>query len=140
MLSQMNCFKIPEEKHMAPANALEHRLWQGFGIVADGSVNSSDGWHFERYNYGIGAQLFFSYLEVFRQKPLWKQQELVTAASREQLSLTELHLNAQKEIAESTFQKALRSARLAPQQFKSALYSYNAIESRYKSGLINYYD
>jgi outer membrane protein len=113
---------------------------RGSGIGADGTINSSDGWHFERYNYGIGAQVSFPILEVFRQKPLWKQQELVTAASREQLSQTELHLNAQKEIAELTFQKALQSARLAPQQFKSALYSYNAIESRYKSGLINYYD
>jgi len=113
---------------------------RGSGIEPDGSVNSADGWHFERYNYGIGAQVSFPILEVFRQKPLWKQQELVTAASREQLSQTELHLNAQKEIAESTFQKALQSARLAPQQFKSAMYSYNAIESRYKSGLINYYD
>jgi outer membrane protein len=113
---------------------------RGSGIGADGAVNSSDGWRFERYNYGIGAQVSFPILEVFRQKPLWKQQELVTVASREQLSQTELHLNAQKEIAESTFQKALQSAQLAPQQFKSALYSYNAIESRYKSGLINYYD
>jgi outer membrane protein len=113
---------------------------RGSGIGADGTVNSSDGWRFERYNYGVGAQVSFPILEVFRQKPLWKQQELVTAASREQLSQTELHLNAQKEVAESTFQKALLSARLAPQQFKSAMYSYNAIESRYKSGLINYYD
>ncbi|MDB5023627.1 MAG: TolC family protein [Mucilaginibacter sp.] len=113
---------------------------RGSGIGADGSVSSSDGWHFERYNYGVGAQVSFPILEVFRQKPLWKQQELVTAASREELSQTELHLSAQKEIAESAFQKALQAARLAPQQFKSALYSYNAIESRYKSGLINYYD
>jgi outer membrane protein len=113
---------------------------RGSGIGADGSVNSSDGWHFERYNYGAGAQISFPILEIFRQKPLWKQQELLTASSREQLLQTELHLNAQKEIAESNFQKALQSARLAPQQFHSAEYSYKAIQSRYKSGLINYYD
>ena len=113
---------------------------RGSGIAADGSVNSGDGWHFERYNYGIGAQISFPVLEIFRQKPLWKQQELVTAASREQLSQTELHLNTQKEISESDFRKALQSARLAPQQYNSALYSYMAIQSRYHSGLINYYD
>jgi outer membrane protein TolC len=113
---------------------------RGSGIGADGSVNSSDGWHFERYNYGVGAQISFPILEVFRQKPLWKQQELITASSREDLARTELHLNTQKEIAESTFQKALQSARLAPKQFYSAMYSYKAIQSRYKSGLINYYD
>jgi outer membrane protein len=113
---------------------------RGSGIEPDGSVNSADGWHFERYNYGVGAQISFPILEVFRQKPLWKQQELLTASSRENLALTELHLTTQKEIAESTFQKALQSARLAPQQFHSAEYSYKAIQSRYQSGLINYYD
>jgi outer membrane protein len=113
---------------------------RGSGIGADGSVNSSDGWHFERYNYGVGAQISFPVLEIFRQKPLWKQQELITASSREDLALTELHLNAQKEIAQSNFQKALQSARLAPEQFRSAEYSYKAIQSRYQSGLINYYD
>ncbi len=113
---------------------------RGSGIGADGSVNSPDGWHFERYNYGVGAQISFPVLEIFRQKPLWKQQELLTASSREQLLQTELHLNTQKEIAESNFQKALQSARLAPQQFRSAEYSYKAILSRYQSGLINYYD
>ena len=113
---------------------------RGSGIGADGSVNSNDGWRFQRYNYGVGAQIAFPILEVFRQKPLWKQQELITASSREQLAQTELHLNTQKEIAASNFQKALQSARLAPQQFHSAEYSYKAIQSRYKSGLINYYD
>jgi outer membrane protein TolC len=113
---------------------------RGSGIGADGSINSSEGWRFQRYNYGVGAQIAFPILEVFRQKPLWKQQELITASSREQLAQTELHLNTQKEIAVSNFQKALQSAQLAPQQFHSADYSYKAIESRYKSGLINYYD
>lgn len=113
---------------------------RGSGIGADGSVNSSDGWHFERYDYGAGVQISFPVLEIFRQKPLWKQQELITASSREQLLQTELHLNTQKEIAESNFQKAIQSARLAPQQFHSAEYSYKAIRSRYQSGLINYYD
>jgi outer membrane protein len=113
---------------------------RGSGIGADGSMNSSDGWHFERYNYGAGAQISFPVLEIFRQKPLWKQQELVTASSREQLQLTELHLNLEKEIAQSNFQKALQSAKLAPEQFHSAEYSYKAIQSRYRSGLINYYD
>jgi outer membrane protein TolC len=113
---------------------------RGSGIEADGSINSSDGWRFERYNYGVGAQIAFPILDVFRQKPLWKQQELVTAASRQQLSLTELHLNSEVEIAQSAVQKGIQSARLAPQQFSSAQYSYNAIMSRYQSGLINYYD
>jgi outer membrane protein len=113
---------------------------RGSGIGADGTVNPGDGWHFERYNYGVGAQIAFPVLEIFRQKPLWKQQELVTAASREQLLEIELHLNAEQEMAESALQKAIQSAHLAPQQLSSAQYSYNAIQSRYQSGLINYYD
>jgi outer membrane protein len=113
---------------------------RGAGITADGSVNSGQGWQFQRYNYGFGAQISFPILGAFRQKPAWKQQELVTEASRQQLQLTELHLNAQKEMAQLSLQKTIQSARLAPQQLSSATYSYNAIESRYQSGLVNYYD
>ncbi|WDF79587.1 TolC family protein [Mucilaginibacter sp. KACC 22773] len=113
---------------------------RGSGIAADGSVNSGDGWRFQRYNYGVGAQIAFPILEVFRHEPVWKQQELITASSREQLLQTELHLNTQKEIAASNFKRALQSAQLAPQQLHSAEYTYKGIQSRYKSGLINYYD
>jgi outer membrane protein len=113
---------------------------RGSGITADGSINSGDGWHFERYNYGFGAQIAFPVLDVFRLKPAWKQQELVTEASREQLQLTQLHLNSAVLMAQSALQKSTRSARLAPQQLQSATYSYNAIASRYESGLVNYYD
>ncbi len=113
---------------------------RGSGVGADGSINNNEGWRFQRYNYGVGAQVAFPIFEIFHQKPLWKQQELLTASSREQLLQTELHLSTQQEIAESAFQKALQSAHLAPQQSYSAEYSYKAIQSRYKSGLINYYD
>jgi outer membrane protein len=113
---------------------------RGSGIEPDGSFNSGGGWQFERYNYGVGAQIAFPVLEVFHQKPLWKQQELVTEASRQQLALTQLHLNSQVEMAQSALQRAIESARLAPQQFSSATFSYNAIQSRYQSGLVSYYD
>ncbi len=113
---------------------------RGSGIEPDGSFNSGQGWEFQRYNYGIGAQIAFPILEVFRQKPLWKQQELVTDASRQQLLLIQLRLNSEVETAQSALQKAIQSARLAPQQLYSAAYSYNAILSRYESGLVNYYD
>ena len=113
---------------------------RGSGIAADGSVNNSDGLHFERNNYGIGAQLSIPLLEVFRQKPLFKQQELNIASSREQLKQTELHLNAQQEIADSALMKAVQAARITPDQLKAAMFAYQAIQSRYQSGLISYYD
>ena len=113
---------------------------RGSGIAPDGSVNSADGWRFERYNYGIGAQIAYPILEVFRQKPLWKQQELITQSNRQQLQQTELHLKSEKEMADVALQRAIQTAKLAPQQFNSAIYSYEAIQSRYQSGLINYYD
>jgi outer membrane protein TolC len=77
---------------------------------------------------------------MFRQKPLWREQELVTASSKEQLNQTALHLNSQKEIADSALLKNVQSASLAPKQFSSAFFSYQAIRARYQSGLINYYD
>ena len=113
---------------------------RGSGIAADGSVNGSDGLRFERYNYGIGAQISFPILEVFRQKPLFKQQQLNIEASREQLNQTELHLNAEREMADSALMKAIQAARLAPEQLKAARFAYQAIQSRYQSGLISYYD
>src|SRR6185437_2099255 len=82
---------------------------RGSGVGADGSVNSGDGWHFERYNYGAGVQIAFPILEIFRQKSLWKQQELVTAVSRQDLLETELLLGANREMAESALQKAVQS-------------------------------
>jgi outer membrane protein len=113
---------------------------RGSGIAADGSVNSAQGWQFQRYNYGFGAQFSFPLLEVFRQQSAWKQQKLVTEASRQQLLLTELRLYSKMEMAQSALQKAIQSARLAPQQLSSAVYSYHAIDARYQSGLVNYYD
>jgi outer membrane protein TolC len=113
---------------------------RGSGVGADGSVNNSDGLRFERYNYGIGAQISVPIFEVFRQKPLFKQQELNIAASREQLNQTELHLNAEQEIADSALLNAIQTARLSPEQLKAAKFAYEAIQSRYQSGLVSYYD
>ena len=113
---------------------------RGSGVDVNGAVNSSNGLGFERYNYGIGAQLSFPLLEVFRQKPLFRQQELNIAASREQLSEVQLRLNAQQEIAESALQKAIQAAQLTPEASKAAKYAYDAILSRYQSGLISYAD
>jgi outer membrane protein len=113
---------------------------RGSGVAADGSVNNSNGLRFERYNYGVGAQISFPLFEVFRQKPLFKQQELNIAASREQLNQTELHLSAQREIADIALLKAIQTARLAPEQLKAAKFAYQAIQSRYQSGLVSYYD
>ena len=113
---------------------------RGSGVAANGSVNASDGWQFERYNYGFGAQLSFSVLEVFRQKPLWRQQQLNTDASREQLEQTKLDIETQAQIADNNYKKALETVRIVPQQLNSANFSYQAILSRYQSGLVNYYD
>lgn len=113
---------------------------RGSGIRADGVVNSRDGWQFERYNYGFGAQLSFPFLEIFRQKPLFKQQQLNIEASREQLAEVQLQLQSDQEIADSALVKAIQAARLSPEELKAAKYSYDAILSRYQSGLTNYYD
>ncbi|GAC1300640.1 MAG: hypothetical protein NVSMB24_01670 [Mucilaginibacter sp.] len=113
---------------------------RGSGVVADGSINSTDGLGFQRYNYAVGAQISFSILEFTRQKPLWRQQELLTESSKAQLEQTELRLNSQQEIANSALLKNIQAAALAPGQYRSALFSYLAIRARYQSGLINYYD
>jgi len=113
---------------------------RGSGVAANGTVTGGDGWQFERYNYGIGAQLSFPVLEVFRQKPIWRQQQLTTDASREQLAQTKLDIQTQDQIAGDNFRKAMEVVKITPQQLASANFSYQAILSRYQSGLVNYYD
>lgn len=113
---------------------------RGSGVDASGTVNSNNGLGFERYNYGIGAQLSFPILEFIRQKPLFRQQEFNIAVSREQLAETQLQLNTQQEVAESSLQKSISAARLTPEASRAAKYAYEAILSRYQSGLISYAD
>lgn len=113
---------------------------RGSGVGADGTVNNAEGWQFERYNYGVGAQLSFPFLEIFRQRPLFKQQQLNIEASREQLNQVQLQLITEQEIANSAVDKAIGAAKLSPQELNAARYSYQAIMSRYQSGLISYYD
>lgn len=113
---------------------------RGSGVGADGTVNDNNGWQFERYNYGFGAQLSFPFLEIFRQQPLFKQQRLNIEASREQLAQVQLQLQSDQEIADSALVKAIKAAKLLPEELKAAKYSYDAILSRYQSGLTSYYD
>ncbi|OCX50434.1 hypothetical protein BEL04_21880 [Mucilaginibacter sp. PPCGB 2223] len=113
---------------------------RGSGVAADGSVNSSDGWQFQRYNYGIGLQLSVPILEAFRQKPLFKQQRLAVDADREILNQTELRLQTQVEISNSALEKAIAAAKLSPEELHAARYAYDAMLSRYQAGLTNYDD
>lgn len=113
---------------------------RGSGISYNGLINSNQGWGFERYNYGFGAQLSVPVLEVFRQKAHWKEMEFNIRSNKFLLELSESRIHSGKQIIDSAMKSSLLLAQLSPSLEKSAQFSNLAIKSRYKSGLTSYYE
>lgn len=113
---------------------------RGSGVRYDGTVNSSDGLGFQRYNYGIGVQLSFPLLQFARINPQVQQQKLLTKSSEEKLNDISFQLHKQLEIVDTTLNNALSTVRETPVSYQSSEYAYKAMLSRYQSGLANYSD
>jgi outer membrane protein len=113
---------------------------RGSGVEADNDSKTFQGLYFQRYNYGLGAQLSVPLFEGSRTKmKVQQQQQLVEAASADyQLMQWQL----QKEIAEAdtTLQRALNIVSLTESQGQSAAFLFNAVTARYKAGLVSYAD
>jgi outer membrane protein TolC len=113
---------------------------RGSGVEADNDSKTFQGLYFQRYNYGLGAQLSVPLFEGSRTRVrVQQQQQLVEAASADyQLMQWQL----QKEIAEAdtTLQRALNIVSLTESQGQSATFLFNAITARYKAGLVSYAD
>jgi len=113
---------------------------RGSGIRYDGTVNSTDGLTFQRYNYGIGVQLSVPILQFARINPQVQQQKLLIKSNEEKLHNISLQLKKQLEMADTTLSSALSIAKENPVLYESSETSYKAMESRYRSGLANYSD
>jgi outer membrane protein len=113
---------------------------RGSGVEADNDAKTFQGLYFQRYNYGLGAQLSVPLFEGSRTKmKVQQQQQLVEAASADyQL----MQWQMQKEIteADTTLQRALNIVSLTESQGQSANFLFNAISARYKAGLVSYAD
>lgn len=113
---------------------------RGSGVRFDGTVNSTDGLAFQRYNYGIGLQLSVPLLQFARINPQVQQQNFLIKSNEEKLKDVSLQLQKQLELADASLSSALSIAKENPVLYESAEISYKAMESRYRSGLANYSD
>lgn len=113
---------------------------RGSGIKHDGTVKATDGFGFQRVNYGVGLQLSFPILQSTRIKPQLQQQDFVIKSNEEKLNEISLQLKKQNEIADNTLSTALAVVKETPLYYESAAFAYRALQSRYQSGLANFSD
>lgn len=69
-----------------------------------------------------------------------EQQEFNIQSNKENLTQTQLEINKQTKIAESTLLSAIAIANEMPEQLKAAQQSFDALQSRYQAGLIDLSD
>jgi len=113
---------------------------RGSGVHQDGSINSTDGLSFSRYNYGVGMQVAFSLLKFSEVRLQQDQQNLVIKSDIERSQQVKLQLSKQQEIADANLQSAISIAKETPAQLTAARYAFKALEVRYNTGLANFAD
>ncbi|MBL7690709.1 MAG: TolC family protein [Flavipsychrobacter sp.] len=113
---------------------------RGSGIHQDGSINSTDGLSFSRYNYGVGLQVAFPLLKFSETRIQQAQQNLIVKSDIERAQQVKLQLSKQQETADATLQSALSIAKETPTQLMAARYAFKALEVRYNTGLMNFAD
>ena len=113
---------------------------RGSGIEYNGTIKSTEGLGFQRYNYGVGLQLSVPILQSVRLKPQLQQQDLLIQSGREKLQELSLQVQKQKELADTALNTALAVAHETPVFYESASFAYKALVSRYQSGLANFAD
>jgi outer membrane protein len=113
---------------------------RGSGVQSANDIKTFQGVYFQRYNYGVAAQLSVPLFEGARTRvKVQQQQELVNAAS-EDYKLMQWQLQKETEEADSTFQRAINIVVLVESQQQSSEFLFNAVMARYKAGLVNYAD
>lgn len=113
---------------------------RGSGVEAANDIKSIQGLYFQRYNYGVGAQLSVPLFEGTRTKAKVLQQQQLVNAAAEDYQLMQWQLQKETEEADTTLQRALNIALLTQSQVHSADFLFNAVTARYKAGLVSYAD
>lgn len=111
---------------------------RGSGIGFDGTVNKTEGWNLNRYNYGVGFQLAFPILELTNVKLKTTQQKAVLQASESWLNQTRLALNKQEMVAINDLTTSLQIADEVPNEYAAGEAAFNALQTRYSNGLTDY--
>jgi outer membrane protein len=113
---------------------------RGSGIQYNGEVNTTEGLGFQRFNYGVGAQISIPVLQFARVRPQLQQEDFLIKSNEEKLNEISLQIRKQVEAADTALITTLAIAKESPLFYESAAFSYKALESRYRSGLANFSD
>jgi outer membrane protein len=113
---------------------------RGSGIKYDGTVNSTDGLGFSRFNYGIGFQIAYPLLKFADKNLQIQQQSLITQSIEQKLQESQLILDKQTQISQVTYANALKIAAETSKQLAAAQYAFKAMQIRYNTGLVNFTD
>ncbi len=124
------------EKTAAPSVGVWGSTYaRGSGIDNLGNVKAMEGLGFQRFNYGLGAQLHIPILQKARIKPQLVQQEWEVKAQQAQkeAAATQLRIKAAHE--QLRLKQALMVADESAVLQQSSAYAYEAMRSRYESGI-----
>lgn len=113
---------------------------RGSGIDENNNVKTSQGLYFQRYNYGVAAQLSVPLFEGIYIKPKIQQQQQLVDAATEDYAAMQWRLKKQNEEADTVLRNAVSVASLVQSQQQSSNFLFNAVMARYKAGLISYAD
>jgi outer membrane protein len=113
---------------------------RGSGIAYNGSVHSTDGLGFQRYNYGLGLQVSLPLLQGITIRPRLQQHDLQIKADEEKRKETVSQLSSQLQQAETLLQYTQTALKQNQQVVKSAQFAYETLAGRYEAGLANYAD
>ncbi len=111
---------------------------RGSGISYNGAIDNSNGWSFNRYNYGVGLQLVFPVLDLRSVKLKTDRQEAFTSSSESYLRQIQNSLQKEETIALNNLHTSLLVAKEIPVQFAANESAFHALQTRYAAGLTDY--
>jgi outer membrane protein TolC len=113
---------------------------RGSGIKYDGTIKSTDGFAFSRYNYGIGLQLSVPILQFTYTRLQLQQQDAVIQSYQAQLQQTQQQLQRDSLNAVANMDNAMKVVKETPVQLNAANTAYRSMLSRYDAGLASFAD
>lgn len=113
---------------------------RGSGVKTADDIKAFRGIYFQRYNYGLGAQISVPLFEGARTREKVQQQQQLVNAADEDYKLMQWQLQKEAEEADTTFQRAINIVALSQSQHQSSDFLFNAVMARYKAGLVSYAD
>jgi outer membrane protein len=147
LISQAATIKLSEartrviNKTYYPKFSLIGALYgRGSGFRTDVSIDQSKGYYPTTFNYAIGLNVYFPFLDIFELRARRNMELKTTLAERSQFELTSLKLRCEDERAKALMKGALRILENAPVKVRAAREAVNSVKVRYQLGLASVND